>query len=99
MEFVDIENQDKAKTHQWSTSAPKWRYATADGLCLEGKCTNKSCEAFGKYVIINKGTGCYDLIYDEHSNKCPMCSQYVKATKCAFNNCTYRYTGIKTIPG
>jgi len=92
--FVDLTNDDKVKVFDWSKNAPWWRMA-APGLCLEGKCQNLNCEALDKWVIIPKGTGVYDLIYDDHTNQCPMCSSYVKVEKCAFNNCTYRYTGIK----
>jgi len=92
--FTDITQEHKAKLFEWSEEAPDWRMAE-EGLCLEGKCLNQRCEAFGEWVIINKGIGTYDFVYDEHRNRCPMCFGYVKAEKCAFNNCRYGYTGIK----
>ena len=93
MKFVDITQTSKATVHQWSTSAPDWRIVSP-GLCLEGKCTNKDCKAYGKWVIVNKRLGTYDIARDQHTNKCPMCEKYVKTEKCAFNNCCYAYTGI-----
>lgn len=39
--------------------------------------------------------GTYDLVYDEHENKCPMCWKYVQTKKCAFTDCKYSYSGIK----
>jgi len=93
-EFADITQQSKAQTYEWSTDGPEWRTVRKSGLCIEGKCKNISCEAYGHWVIISKGIGTYDLIFDEHTNKCPMCDTYVKGEKCAFNNCQYAYTGI-----
>jgi len=92
--FVDITNDSKAKLITWSERAPQWRVA-APGLCVEGKCQNRDCKAFKSGVIINKGMGVYDVINDDHKNKCPMCSSYVRIEKCAFNNCSYKYTGMK----
>jgi len=92
--FADITQNHLAKNLQWSSYAPDWRYVTGDGLCVEGRCMNYQCVAWPNYVIVNKGLGTFDLIMDEHTNKCPMCLQYVKAEKCAFNNCSYGYTGL-----
>jgi len=94
MAFADITQEHKAKSFEWSNEAPDWRMAK-QGLCLEGRCLNSRCKAFGRWVIMNKGVGTYDVVYDEHRNRCPMCFGYVKAEKCAFNNCRYGYTGIK----
>jgi len=94
MEFADITQADKARDLQWASEAPEWRTVTQYGLCLEGKCTNYSCDAYRQWVIICKGMGTYDLIYDQHNNKCPMCNEYVKVEKCAFSNCNYAYSGI-----
>jgi len=93
MNFVDITQRSKATVHQWSHSAPDWR-VVSEGLCLEGKCTNRACEAYGQWVIINKKIGTYDMTREQHTNKCPMCQKFVKTEKCAFNNCSYAYTGV-----
>jgi len=96
--FADITQAGLAQDIDWADEedlVPEWRYVRASGLCLEGRCTNfAGCEAFGNYVIVSKGIGTYDVLLDEHTNKCPMCNQYVQAKKVAFNNCTYSYTGI-----
>jgi len=97
-DFADITQDHKAKSFEWSNTAPAWRMAKR-GLCLEGKCDNLQCQAFGCYVIINKGMGTYDLVYNQHENKCPMCLMYVKIEKCGFNNCRYGYTRIKLQEG
>jgi len=94
MEFADITQSEKAVDLQWSTEAPEWRTVTQSGLCLEGKCANAACEAYRQWVIICKGIGTYDVVYDQHNNKCPMCNEYVKVVKCAFSNCNYGYSGI-----
>ena len=92
--FADITQKSKAELQNWSETAPMWRMVQKDGLCLEGKCTNEDCDAEGEWVVISKGIGTYDLVYDEHTNRCPICAKYVKTEKCAFNNCQYAYTGI-----
>jgi len=79
MQFADITKEEKAKSFEWSKSgAPDWRMARK-GLCLEGKCLNERCRAYGRWVIINKGVGTYDVVYDHYQNRCPMCWAYVKA--------------------
>lgn len=96
--FVDITNESKAKTLHFSQTAPNWRICTK-GLNLEGICKNKSCEAYNQWVIIQKGIGTYDMIFDEHLNRCPICYNYVESKKCAFSNCIYGYVGVKLQKG
>jgi len=98
MEFVDITQENKATIREWSDKAPKWRLAEP-GLILEGKCSHKKCEAFGQWVVINKGMTTYDQIHDEYQNSCPLCSSYVIVEKCGFNNCLYTYSGVKVQKG
>jgi len=93
--FVDIDNNAGARNIGFSSTAPDWRMVKESGLCLEGKCMNRSCRAFGHNVIISKGMGTYDLVFDSHENECPVCSEHVKTTKCAFTDCLYSYTGVK----
>jgi hypothetical protein len=65
--FVDMENSSAMKRSKWSSSAPEWRLA-GQGLCVEGKCANRSCEAFGRgNVIMSKGFGTFDLLLDAHT--------------------------------
>ena len=94
VKFADITDPSKATNIQWSKSAPEWRYVTDWGLCLEGKCQNKNCKAYNNWVIINKGIGTYDIVYDQHENQCPICYTYVKTEKCAFTTCQYSYVGV-----
>ena len=92
--FADLSG-GKTERLKWSTSAPKWRY-TDKGLCIEGSCFNANCQAYNKMVIIQMGIGSFDLVMDEHQCKCPLCKEYVKPITAAFNNCQYRWTGIKS---
>lgn len=94
MPFADITQGNRAIDLQWADDAPEWRIVTLPGLSVEGLCRNRECVAFMKWVIINKGTGTYDAVFDQHHNKCPMCNTYVQTTKCGFNNCKYGYSGI-----
>lgn len=74
---------------------PKWRTLTSYGLCIEGFCTNISCPAFQKLVLISKGIGYYDLASDQYNNFCPCCSKYVKPEIFAFVNCSFCYFGMQ----
>lgn len=91
-EFVDISSDKEPVIKAWSYTAPEWRKA-AKGLCLEGKCLNISCCSFEKSnVIINKGFTAWKLGQIEH---CPICKSVVRPETCAFNNCEWRFFGLK----
>ena len=64
------------------------------GLTLEGKCENKSCEAYGRQVLMNQGMANFDILYDK--SYCPICKGDVKAFTCGFSNCRYRFVGQKS---
>ena len=96
-EFVDVNNQAGLKAREWSkTGAPKWRLATP-GLSLEGICSNLQCSAHGETVIMNMGYRSFDIVSDPsvETTKCPICNSYVGPETCAFNNCWWRWYGIK----
>ena len=95
--FVDVSSKRDSQKIQFSEHAPNWRRAGI-GLCLEGLCKNKKCEAYSQYVIMKMGSVCYDLGLPNDKTKCPICDEYVKPITCAFNNCKYRYLGIKNTP-
>lgn len=96
LKFVDVTASDSLKCIQWSQTAPPWRRAR-QGLCLEGRCTNRKCNASDKKVIMSMGYTKFDLLSDSNANttKCPVCKEYVSPTTCAFNNCWWRYEGLK----
>lgn len=95
-EFVDTSNEAGLKKMEWSADAPAWRRAPP-GLCLEGICSNSLCEANGKEVIIPIGYKKFDLVLDANASttKCPSCSKYVEPKTCSFNNCWWKWSGIK----
>ncbi len=96
VEFVDVSNEDGIKKVNWGQNAPPWLKASR-GLCLEGKCTNRSCQANGEKVIMPMGYITFDIVLDtnESTTKCPMCSKYVEPESCAFNNCWWKWSGVK----
>ena len=65
------------------------------GLCVEGKCTNETCEANGNMVIVNMGFGSFSLPEDVFRCQCPLCSKNVTPVTCAFNNCRWKWAGRK----
>ena len=98
IEFADVSNADGLKKVEWRNSAPAWR-RTVPGLCLEGTCTNTSCEANGERVIMPIGYKKFDLISDvnESTTKCSICSKYVEPQTCSFNNCWWKWSGVKQV--
>lgn len=97
LKFVDVSDDRSLKRIEWAKTAPRWRRAR-QGLCLEGPCKNSNCEAFKQTVIISLGFRTFDLVSDvnEYTCKCPICKQWVEPITCAFNNCWWRYEGIKS---
>jgi hypothetical protein len=98
--FVDVSNPAGLKRVSWSTSAPDWRRAV-HGICFEGTCTTATCVAYSKQVVIRIGMGKFDLLPDANATtcQCPKCHQYVEPMTCAFNNCYWRWSGIKQVSG
>lgn len=94
--FVDVTKGEGLERREWSKKAPAWR-RTIRGLCLEGICSTKGCAANGEYVIMRIGYKKFDILCDpdENTTTCPMCKNYVEPITCAFNNCWWRYEGIK----
>ncbi|CAF3043807.1 unnamed protein product [Rotaria sp. Silwood2] len=94
--FVDASDTGGLKRHEWGSNSPDEHLAN-HGLCLEALCTNSHCEAYQKTVIINMGFGQFDLVGGTNADvsKCPICDHYAKPKTCAFNNCKWRWWGIK----
>ncbi|CAM9319448.1 unnamed protein product [Pylaiella littoralis] len=91
--FADVSNSDAMSKKRFSKNAPSWRTA-APGLCLEGWCTNRGCQARGQMVILNNHFEDFDLICGT-SKPCPECQRGVTPITCAFNNCVWSYKGKK----
>ena len=98
LEFADVSNADGFKRVEWGNNVSAWR-RTVHGLCLEGTCTNTSCEANGERVIMPIGYKKFDLTSDanESTTKCPECSKYVEPQTCGFNNCWWKWSGLKQV--
>ena len=93
VEFTDFA-EENLERRAWSSSAPKWRIAKS-GLCVEGKCITKECNANGKMVIINMGFCSFSLPEDAYMCKCPLCNENVQPVTCGFNNCRWKWAGQK----
>lgn len=77
-----------------STSIPKWRLISP-GLCLEGICDNRQCQAHGQKVYCSAGFTTLNLVKDTWRVKCPACRHMFDATSVAFNNCEWKVSGTK----
>lgn len=95
IQFVDVSNSNSIELRRWDPTAPVWRRA-GQGLCVEGVCKNRVCSAYGQLLVIsNQHFGTFDLVIDARRCKCPCCDARITPTTCAFNNCQWRYSGIK----
>ncbi|KAI9208769.1 uncharacterized protein BJ171DRAFT_213184 [Polychytrium aggregatum] len=97
VDFVDVSDSTIRQVQEWSSEAPRWRYAT-NGMNLEGKCDNASCGAYKQWVILQVGFNDVDFFDEDDKNKippCPMCKRYVKPVTAAFSNCSWRFSGMK----
>lgn len=92
--FADISNNSSMQILEWVSEGPDWRIAQP-GLSVEGFCLNPDCAANEKMVVCNRGMGMFDLVIDARKVACPICRAYVEPQTCAFNNCEWRYSGIK----
>ena len=82
VKFTDVTYKKGIQRLDWSSNAPNWRRAR-HGLCIEGKCTNRRCKAYGQWVIMNQHYTDFDLINDAYLCKCPMCDKVVVPVTCA----------------
>ncbi|CAF0798053.1 unnamed protein product [Rotaria sp. Silwood1] len=94
--FVNVSNNEGLKRCEWAKTAPEWRRVRG-GLVFEGKCTNSTCKAKNDIVAISMGYRTFDVVCDKDIAKtvCPICKQYVQPTTCGFNNCWWRFEGMK----
>ncbi|CAF3995941.1 unnamed protein product [Rotaria sp. Silwood1] len=72
--FVDVCSTKGLKQAEWSRIAPRWRRA-GHGLCFEGQCLNKECEAYRHTVIMPIGYQKFDILIDtdQETTICPLC--------------------------
>ncbi|KAF8454831.1 hypothetical protein BDZ91DRAFT_747271 [Kalaharituber pfeilii] len=93
----DISDDSKIHKRAWSKSAPEWRHAV-NGLNLEGDCTNSSCRAYGRRVIIKWGyrnDGLFDFFRNQQDCACPLCASFVDPVNFGFANTYYQVSGYK----
>ncbi len=93
--WVDLTKacQGAMKVLEWDPGAPNWRQAQP-GLCIEGVCTTRSCNAYNKSVIHNWGINKEFNLFDNLSCvKCPLCGIRVDPQTCAFNRCDWKFRG------
>ena len=87
---------DALRTRSWSSQAPTWR-EVGEGLCIHGRCRNKSCEAYKRKVICTMGFVDVDIAGpNKISSRCPMCKSRFTPKKPGFNNCWWKIEAVKT---
>jgi hypothetical protein len=94
--FANVSNDNGLKRCEWAKEAPEWRRVNG-GLVLEGECTYSKCKAYKQIVAISMNYRKFDVVCDPDIGKtlCPICKQYVEPKTCGFNNCWWRFEGVK----
>jgi hypothetical protein len=94
IDFADISKKEGREIIKFTNNAPKWR-KSRPGICIESLCKNELCEAYNKFVVVNKSFGRFDMILDKQKCFCPMCKEKVKPITMGANNCWWAVHGIK----
>jgi hypothetical protein len=95
--FNKLEKKEKIS---FSPQAPNYRIVCR-GLNLEGKCTNKVCEAFNKNVIVPKGLGEFHIAEELDQSQCPACDENIlfkNIRNLGFWNCKFKIVGKQLSP-
>lgn len=79
------------------TERPRWRQH-AEGLNLEGPCTNRKCAAYERaHVCSQQGFGTFDLVED--MPRCPECKEVFEAVSAGFMGCHVEIEGREVHKG
>ena len=92
--FVDMSSEKFIERKFSEEKLPDWRNSKT-GLNLQGKCRNKECVAYSKFVIYQFGVEDFDLVLNRRRAKCPMCNQKIFPKSCFMVKCKYKISGIK----
>lgn len=90
--FADVSGGSLLTRIKFS-DAPDWT-ACCQGLNIEGRCVNSTCDAFNKMVVHQKGFKPFNLLLDGYI-KCPMCASEVKPITCGFYDCVWKFDGVR----
>ena len=71
---------------------PDWRII-GKGINLFGICSNSSCAADGRQVIMPVTSSEYDLYGEGFLGICPMCKKHIELDTCGFYMCDYKCEG------
>ncbi len=111
LKIVDVSNGANFKRQNWGTDAPAWWRAQhglcLEGVCNNVACVANGQAVimsigYAKFDLGNQQITTHAPVasVSDASNvsttpKCPMCSQYIEPTKFAFNNCWWKFSGVK----
>ncbi len=70
-------NNGAMDVRPFASTGPKW-FTPNYGLCLQGTCTTRSCDAYNQLILCNWGVGKpFNLGTDSPKVVCPNCQQHV----------------------
>lgn len=81
-------NSCKDVEYVFDTPFNKWN-SPKPGICLQGKCQNKKCNAFDSIVNHNVGFGVY--CFGGYGISCPICNTNINPSICWLNDCKWKY--------
>ncbi|UJR29399.1 hypothetical protein I4U23_010611 [Adineta vaga] len=93
--YVNLDVDNNFNRIELSSTGKSW-LKVQPGLCFESQCTNSECDAYQHTVIVSVGYQKFSMSdIDEKTSYCPICQKYVNPDKCAFNNCLWKFDGMK----
>ncbi|KAG6948854.1 hypothetical protein JG688_00014908 [Phytophthora aleatoria] len=95
--FADVSDDSLLTELEFSHDGPEWRWAY-NGLNIEGRCKNATCDAFQERIIHPKRFEAFNLMQDD-GIQCPMCFAKVKPRTCGFYDCAWKFEGVQERDG
>ncbi|ETM43316.1 hypothetical protein L914_11180 [Phytophthora nicotianae] len=94
--FADVSNDSLLTELDFADDGPEW-LTVYEGLNIEGRCKNVSCEAYQETIVHPKRFEPFNLMQDDI--QCPMCFTNVKPRTCGFYNCAWKFEGVQQQDG
>ena len=93
VKFANLSNEFVTKRNVVvDPKIPDWRII-GKGINLYGICSNSSCAADGRQVIMPVTSSEYDLYGEGFLGICPMCKKHIELDTCGFYMCDYKCEG------
>lgn len=94
--FLDVSNENEMKTVGFAHDGPDYRQVVS-GVSIVAKCMNELCVAYCDTVACMVKKEYFDMDFEDYLCECPVCNESVTPITIGFNNCWWRFSGIKAV--